>query len=104
MPLIQVHASASVVNSLIWICSPWGSVMRTYHTGSAFIWTGSNFVRLAHALTMGRDSQSRYGEIRPLRSAVFIMTKAAPSRCSSRRGATISDMSSSALWTRLRPW
>ena len=32
------------MNSLIWICSPCGRVVRTYHPGSAFIWTGSNFV------------------------------------------------------------
>lgn len=33
----------------------------------------------------------------------FFTTKPARSRCSTRRRATISDMSSSALWTRLRP-
>src|SRR5271166_109368 len=33
----------------------------------------------------------------------FMTTKPDRSRCSTRRLATIADMSSSALWTRLRP-
>jgi len=44
--LARKHALflASVSNPLIWICSPWGSVIRTYQPCSAFSWTGSNFV------------------------------------------------------------
>src|SRR5271156_6717605 len=67
LSLIHDLASVSVMNSSIWICSPWGSVMRTYHPGSAFNWTGSNFVLglSAPILSLWKNSATRAGANSP---------------------------------------